>query len=167
SVCRMRVFKILVAALLLAACQQAGPGAPATAEDPNRPESLRFFEPELAALQKQLLVNLADACQAQASQARQFDRCLRERVSTAFDDSGEGRKNCAFHTEFLEFLDCIALGNSLIDEMNRITDTSPLPAGFWSDGDTMFRTLSRSIIKRGVANCGQADTKALGACIDR
>ena len=163
----MRMVIILLAALFLAACQQAGGNAPALAKDPNKPESLRFFEPELVALQNQLVVNLAEACQAQANAGQQFDRCLRERVSAAFDDSGEGSKNCAFHTAFLEFLDCVALGNTLIDVMRRITDTTPLPAGFWSDGDTMFKTLSRSIIKRGVANCEQADSKALGTCIDR
>jgi len=157
---------VLLAALVLAACQQAGNNPSVAAKDPNRPASLRFFEPELAALQNQLVVNLAEASQTQANAGHQFDRCLRERVTAAFDDSGEGSKNCAFHTEFLGFLDCVALGNTLIDVLHRITDTAPLPDGFWSDGDTMFRTLSRSIIKRGVANCEQADTKALGACID-
>src|SRR5581483_1459319 len=144
----MRVLIVLLAALLLTACQQAGNDAPVAANDPGKPQSLRFFEPELAALQKQLLINLAEACQAQSNAAQPFDRCLRDRVTAAFDDSGEGRKNCAFHTQFLEFLDCVALGNTLIDVLHRITDSTPLPTGFWSDGDAMFKTLSQSIIKR-------------------
>jgi hypothetical protein len=165
----MRILPVILAALLLAACQQAGPtatGATTTASD--RPaRELRFFEPEFSALQNQMLVNLADACQARATEATLFDRCLRARVAAAFDDSGEGRVHCAFHTEFGAFLDCVATGNTFIDMMRRMTDTATVPDGFWADGEAMIHVLSRSIVSQGVANCrSEATAPMLNRCID-
>lgn len=154
---------------MLAACQQAGPAKPVSDKiETGKPQALRFFEPEFAALQKQMLIGLAEACQTHSAVAAQFDRCLRERVSLAFDDSGEGRTQCAFHVGFGEFLDCVATGNTFIDIMRRMTDTAPLPDGFWKGGETMIRTLSRSIVSKGLANCRKESTgPTLGRCIDR
>jgi hypothetical protein len=161
----MRLLPVIFAALMLAACQQAG-STVATRTDHGQ-QSLRFFEPEFAALQNQMLMSLADACQTRSTAVALFDRCLRERVSAAFDDSGEGRKNCAFHTGFGEFLDCVAMGNTFIDVMRRMTDTSPLPTEFWNGGDAMIRALSRSIVSKGVANCrSEATAPTLNRCID-
>ncbi len=165
----MRIVAVIIATLMLAACQQTGPtSASKTADaEPGR-QAFRFFEPEFAALQNQMLVSLADACQTRAADASLFDHCLRERVATAFDDSGEGRKQCAFHTGFGDFLDCIAMGNTFIDVMRRMTDDEPLPTGFWKGGDVMVRTLSRSIVSKGVANCSnQTSGPTLNRCIDR
>ena len=165
----MRILPVIFAALMLAACQQTGSstGTPATASDREH-QALRFFEPEFAALQNQMLLSLAEACQTRAAEATLFDRCLRERVAAAFDDSGEGRVHCAFHTGFGDFLDCVAMGNTFIDVMRRMTDTAPLPAGFWNGGDTMINALSRSIVSKGVANCrSEATAPTLNSCIDR
>jgi hypothetical protein len=162
---RMRILPLILAALVLAGCQQAGPAAPAPEAGKK---ALRFFEPEFAALQNQMLLGLADACQTHAAVAAQFDRCLRERVTAAFDDSGEGRTHCASRADFGEYLDCVATGNTFIDIMRRMTDTAPLPADFWNGGETMIQTLSRSIVSKGVANCpDEATAPALGQCIDR
>ena len=165
----MRILLVIFAALMLAACQQPGPTTPMAAKDADhKHRPLRFFETEFTALQNQMLVNLADACQARASEATQFDRCLRERVALAFDDSGEGRTHCAFHTTFGEFLDCVATGNTFIDVMRRMTDTSPLPTGFWDGGDAMVQALSRSIVSKGVANCrSEVASPTLNHCIDQ
>jgi hypothetical protein len=167
----MRLLWIAVAVLLLSACQQAGQGATGAATAKNTDSShqgLRFFEVEFTALQNDMLVSLADACQTQAGEVDLFDRCLREHVATAFDDSGEGRSHCAFHTGFGDFVDCVAMGNTFIDLMRRMTDTAPLPNGFWNGGDTMIRTLSRSIVSRGVANCrSEASEPTLSRCIDQ
>jgi hypothetical protein len=166
----MRVVCLLLMALLLAGCQQAGSAAPDAGDELARDRehhALRFFEPEFAALQKQMLVNLVDACVSHAEATVLFDRCLRERVANAFDDSGEGRKQCAFHAEFGEFVDCVAMGNTFLDVMHRMTDTEAPPAGFWSGDDAMVRALSRSIVSNGVANCrSAADGPALNRCID-
>ncbi|HVY97921.1 MAG TPA: hypothetical protein VHA35_00365 [Dongiaceae bacterium] len=166
----MRIVLLIFAALILAACQQVGE-TPSAATDAGsadeRHTPLRFFEPEFAALQNQMLLNLADACQARAAEKASFDRCLRERVAMAFDDSGEGRVHCAFHTGFGDFLDCVAMGNTFIDVMRRMTDTAPVPSGFWAGGDAMVRTLSRSIVSKGVANCRTESTApTLNRCID-
>jgi hypothetical protein len=166
----MRILSLIFAALILAACQPAGPASP-TASNADRSDKdhqpLRFFEPEFVSLQNQMLVSLADACQSRAAVAASFDRCLRERVTTAFDDSGEGRIHCAFHEEFGDFLDCMAMGNTFIDVMRRMTDTAPLPTGFWTGGDAMIRALSRTIVSKGVANCrSEATESTLGRCID-
>ena len=106
----MRILSLIFAALILAACQQAGPDSPTASnadKDGKDHQPLRFFEPEFVTLQNQMLVSLADACQSRAAVAASFDRCLRERVTTAFDDSGEGRTHCAFHEEFGDYLDSI------------------------------------------------------------
>src|SRR4051794_12895902 len=157
---------VIFAALMLAACRQAG-STVATRTDHGQ-QSLRFFEPEFAALQNQMLVSLADACQTRSDEVALFDRCLRERVSAAFDDSGEGRKNCAFHAGFGAFLDCVAMGNTFIDLMHRMTDTAPVPSGFWNGGRAMIDALSHSIVSKGVANCrSEATAPTLNRCIDR
>lgn len=162
----MRILSLIAAALMLAACQQAGPSTTAQGHAPDSAK-LRFFEPEFAALQKEMLVSLAEACQTRAAEAALFDRCLRDRVSSAFDDSGEGRVHCAFHTGFGDFVDCIAMGNTFIDLRRRMTDTSPLPSGFWTGGDAMVRALSSSIVSKGVANCrSEATAPTLDRCID-
>ncbi len=166
----MRFVAVIIAALMLAACQQAGPATTAakSADAEHGRQPFRFFEPEFSALQNQMLVSLADACQTRATDASLFDHCLRERVAAAFDDSGEGRTECAFHTGFGEFLDCVAMGNTFIDVMRRMTDDQPLPNGFWKGGDAMVRTLSRAIVSKGVANCGgEAAGATLDRCIDR
>lgn len=167
----MRLLPIILVALLLTACQQAGPTAPAATDaKADRSEPLRFFEPEFVALENQMLLSLADACQTRAAVVELFDRCLRDRVATAFDDSGEGRTECAFHRGFGDFVDCVAVGNTFIDVMRRMTDTSPLPAGFWKGGDAMVQTLSRSIASRGVANCRMQAAEpgpGLDRCVDR
>jgi hypothetical protein len=164
----MRILSVIIAALILAACQQTGPSTAAQGNAADRThQPLRFFEPEFAALQNQMLIGLAEACRTRASEATLFDHCLRERVSSAFDDSGEGRVQCAFHTGFGDFVDCIAMGNTFIDLMHRMTDTSPLPNGFWKGGDAMVRTLSSSIVSKGVANCrAEATAPTLNLCID-
>jgi hypothetical protein len=163
----MRIVPVVLFALMLSACQQPAPDVPASANDAQQPP-LRFFEPEFAALQNQMLIGLASGCRMRASEAALFDRCLRERTAAAFDDSGEGRTHCAFHPGFGDFFDCIAMGNTLIDVMRRMTDTSPLPAGFWDGNDAMIRALSRSIVSRGVANCRtDATAPTLNRCIDQ
>jgi hypothetical protein len=163
----MRLLSLILAALILAACQQSGDTV-SPASDAKDHRALRYFEPEFQALQNQMLLNLADACQSRAAVAASFDRCLREHVATAFDDSGEGRIQCAFHEQFGAFLDCVAMGNTFIDMMRRMTDTSPVPTGFWTGGEIMIRTLSRSIVSKGVANCrSEAAQSSLGDCIDR
>jgi hypothetical protein len=164
----MRILSLIFAGLILSACQQAGP-ATTTAAKPGDPShaTLRFFEPEFAALQNEMLVNLVDACQTRAAEDALFDRCLRDRVATAFDDSGEGRAHCAFHPGFGEFLDCVTMGNTFIDVMRRMTDTAPVPSGFWTGGDAMIRALSRSIVSKGVASCrSEASAPTLDRCID-
>jgi hypothetical protein len=167
----MRILWVILAALLLTACQQVGQGGAgnatgtASATNAGRP---RFFEAEFATLRNEMLVSLADACQTRAGEVDLFDRCLREHVATAFDDSGEGRGHCAFHTSFGEFVDCVAMGNTFIDLMRRMTDTAPLPDGFWNGGKAMVQALSRSIVSKGVANCrSEAADPTLNRCIDR
>jgi hypothetical protein len=163
----MRILWAIVAALLLTACQQAGPNATASNPDPSH-QGYRFFAAEFAALQNEMLVSLADACQTRAGEADLFDRCLREHVAGAFDDSGEGRTHCAFHAGFGEFVDCVAMGNTFIDLMRRMTDTAPVPDGFWNGGESMIRALSRSIVSKGVANCrSEVSGPTLNRCIDR
>src|SRR5690348_9583909 len=122
----MRILSVIIAALLLAACQQTGPSTTAQGNAAEHPH-LRFCWSAFAALQHEMLASLAEACRTRASETTLFDRCLRERIASAFDDSGEGRVNCAFHTGFGDFVDCIAMGNTFIDLRHRMTDTSPLP----------------------------------------
>jgi hypothetical protein len=164
----MRIVSLLFAGLMLAACQQAGLTATSDAKSGDSSHrALRFFEPEFSALQNQMLLSLADACQSRAVEVVLFDRCLRDRVATAFDDSGEGRSHCAFHAGFGEFLDCVAMGNTFIDVMRRMTDTAPVPTGFWTGGDAMIRALSRSIVSKGLASCrSEASEPTLNRCID-
>jgi len=159
----MRILSVIIAVLILAGCQQTGPATTAQEAAPH----LRFFEPEFAALQNEMLANLAEACRTRAAETTAFDRCLREHVATAFDDSGEGRVHCASRAGFGDFVDCIAMGNTFIDLRRRMTDTSPLPDGFWKGGDAMVRALSSSIVSKGVANCRNAATgPTLNNCID-
>jgi hypothetical protein len=171
----MRILWVILAVLLLSACQQPGQDAAggtaghatATSADPS-PPGYRFFEAEFTTLKNEMLISLADACQARAGEIDLFDRCLRERVASAFDDSGEGRTHCAFHSAFGEFVDCVAMGNTFIDLRRRMTDTSPLPEGFWNGGKDMIRALSRSIVSKGVANCrSQTTDPTLNSCVDR
>lgn len=165
----MRIILGLILLLLLTGCQQTGSQRPADAADGGGGQGrLRFFEPEFAALQGEMMFNLADACQTRSDDVQLFDRCLRDRVASAFDDSGEGRKNCAFHAGFGAFLGCVAMGNTFIDVMHRIADDSPLPHGFWTGDDAMIRALSRSIASRGVTNCADsASQEELDGCIGR
>jgi hypothetical protein len=164
----MRVLVLILLALIATGCQQSGPHTTAaTTAGAQQHPALRFFEADFSALQDQMMLDLADACQSRAADVALFDRCLRDRVATAFDDSGAGRAQCAFHTGFGAFLDCVAMGNTFIDVMHRMTDTSPLPKGYWSGGDTMIRALSRSVVSRGAANCrSEASAPTLDRCID-
>ena len=158
-------------ALLLAgsltACQQPGGHADtksaARAGDDGK---LRFFEPEFSALLDEVVEHLQQACWSSASDKTRLNGCLRDNFSSAFDDSRQGQRNCDFHSDVSDFIGCVAIGNTLIDMRHRLSDDSPLPASFWREEDVMIKSLTETIVKRGIDSCGVTGTSdSLEACV--
>jgi hypothetical protein len=97
---------------------------------------------------------LVDSCSAQRQSPDKINNCIRDRFADAFDDSGQGRRNCDFHTALADYLGCVAIGNTLIDLRHRMSDDTPVPAGFWSGDTAMSEALISSIVKHGLDACG-------------
>lgn len=149
-----RISIALVLAGLLAGCQQPSENAGVQSPAQGGEGKLRFFEPEFAALLNQAVDNLGQACARSATDDDRLNACLRDRFAAAFDDSRQGRRSCDFHAEVADFIGCIAIGNTLIDVRHRLSDDTPVPAGFWREEDAMIDALTETIVKRGVDACG-------------
>jgi hypothetical protein len=140
---------------LLGGCQQPGTNAGLqSASKSDHDGKLRFFEPEFAGLLDQVVVNLQQACAPSATDEDRLNACLRDHFASAFDDSRQGRRNCDFHSEVSDFIGCVAIGNTLIDVRHRLSDNSPVPAAFWREDDGMIKSLTETIVRRGVDSCG-------------
>ena len=156
----MRAWVILMVAVLLGACQQpqtAGQAQPSTTAS-SRGTEPHYFEPEVNALMSEIGTRLGGACMVQIQTKDKFNACLRDEFSAAFDDSGMGRKNCNFHTSVADFFSCIAVGNTLLDLRHRLSDDSPVPAGFWSGDSAMSGAIIDTVIKKGADACGTSST---------
>jgi len=150
----------------LAGCQQPGGPAPQSASRTDEGGELRFFEPEFATLLDQVVDHLSQACAPSATDENRLNTCLRDHFATAFDDSREGRRSCAFHADVSAYIGCIAIGNTLIDLRHRLADETPLPANFWREDDAMIDALTQTIVKRGIDACGISGGNArIEACV--
>ena len=168
----MRYWMILLAALLLAACQQTGAGDKARLAsgdtEAGGKRSLRYFEPEFVDLRAQMIDKLFSACMTHVSATDVMNKCLRDRFASAFDDSHLGRKNCDYHTELGDFIGCVAIGNTFIDVRRRLADNSPVPSGYWSGGHAMVDAVIQSMVARGTESCGkEGSTAEQTTCFDR
>lgn len=154
----MRVWLIVALAALLGACQPTASVAPV--QEPAGPASAdsgpRYFDPEVEALMSEIGEKLGRACVDRPTRIA-FDNCIRDQFAVAFDDSGLGRKSCDFHTALADFLGCVVVGNSLIDLRHRLSDDSPVPAGFWSGDSAMSDALIATIIRQGAAACDKPE----------
>jgi hypothetical protein len=139
---------------LLAGCQQPGGAVPQSASTSQGDNQLRFFEPEFATLLDQVVDHLGEACSASATDEARLNACLRDHFATAFDDSRQGRRSCAFQADVSAYIGCIAIGNTLIDLRHRLADDTPLPANFWRDDEAKIDALTDTIVKHGIDACG-------------
>jgi hypothetical protein len=163
----MRTWLILLFAGLLAACQQPAGIASAPTRSSHLDTDPSYFQPEVDALLDQVAGELAGICVDRATSKERFDACIREEFAHAFDDSGVGHKSCAFHAALTDFLDCIAVGNAFIDVRHRLSDDSPVPAGYWSGRSAMADALASTVVSRGVKVCGETGgLKQLTACVE-
>ncbi len=163
----MRAGLILLCAGLLAACQQPGGVAPAPAGSTHSDRNVAYFQPEVDAVLDQVAGALGGICIDRTTSKGGFEACIRNEFAHAFDDSGVGHKGCAFHPALSDFLDCVAVGNAFIDVRHRLSDDSPLPAGYWSGRNAMAGALASTVVSRGVKVCGATeDLAVLSACVE-
>jgi hypothetical protein len=160
-----RISTLLLLAILLAGCQQAGPSDLQSAAMKDD-EKLHYFEPEFTAVLDQVVDNLGHACAPSASNEDRLNACLREHFAEAFDDSRQGRHACDFHVDVSDYIGCVAIGNTLIDIRHRLSDNAPVPAAFWREEDAMIDALTDTIVNRGVNRCGASgDKDRIQSCV--
>jgi hypothetical protein len=166
-------------AMLLGACQQpagSGPTATtkATAEEQalagalsgdtksNPHAKLKYFPAEGDAVSADLAMKLVTACLGNAGDKTTFERCMRQKMTNAFDDSGEGDKHCRSLSGIEAFTDCLVIGNLVLDLRQRLDVAAPVPADFWNDKKTMMKALVTSMVSGAIDACG-AEQAASGA----
>jgi len=164
----MRVWIILALVGLLCGCQQPGASGGLQSQSAARQageDELRFFEPEFSALIDQVVTKLEDVCSREAAGREGMEGCVRDEFASAFDDSKQGRKNCAFLDSVAEYIGCVAVGNTFIDIRHRLSDDSPVPAGFWREKQAMVDALVDTMAEKGVDVCGVSDSDRVLACV--
>ncbi len=163
----MRTGLILLCASFLAACQQPGGAVRAPTASMHSDAGTSYFQPEVDALLDQVAGALGGICIERTKSKSGFDACIRDEFAQAFDDSGVGDKGCAFHAALSDFLDCIAVGNAFIDVRHRLSDDSPVPAGYWSGRNAMADALASTVVSRGVKVCGATEElEVLTTCVE-
>ena len=162
----MRVVMILTLVGLLCGCQQPGPnGDLQSAARQGGDDELRYFEPEFSALIDQVVAKLEDVCSLDAAGREDMEGCARDEFASAFDDSKLGRENCAFHESVADYIGCVAVGNTFIDLRHRLSDDTPVPAGFWREKHAMVDALVETMAEQGVDVCGTSDSDRVLACV--
>jgi hypothetical protein len=130
-------------------------------------KGFRFFAPEFEGLVQDMGGKLVVACGGFGRSGARLENCMRDRFAAAFDDSGQGRSECQFHTVLTDYIGCVAIGNTFIDIRRRLADASPLPGGFWTGSGAMTDALVKSIVGRGLAACGDSGaSQAVEDCVD-
>ena len=178
----MRILLGIFAVLLLAACQQpAGSTAtPASGSSQlsaigggdfgaGKGERMRYFRTEGDAMSQELAVTLLDACygKIQAQDKSGFQSCLRDRMTKAFDDSGQGRTACDHFSTLDTYADCMVVGNMVLNIRHRLDDDSPVDADFWTSKETMVHAMIKSVVIGATSNCrsGQSEAEIM-SCAD-
>ncbi len=178
----MRILMGILAALLLAACQQpaGNAGAPAGASPEvsglgseqfgaGKDGQMHYFRAEGDAVGKELAVALLDACYGEIGglDKAAFQACLRDRMTQAFDDSGKGRAACDHYGALDAYADCVVIGNMVLQIRHQLQDDSPVGADFWNSKDTMIHAMIKSVVIGATTNCRSAQSELeVMACAD-
>lgn len=130
---------------------------------------MRYFRAEGDAMSRELAVTLLEACygKIQSQDKPGFQRCLRERMTTAFDDSGQGRAACDHYSELDAYADCMVVGNMVLQMRHQLEDDSPVGADFWTSKDAMVHAMIKSVVIGATSNCGSAQSESeIMSCAD-
>jgi len=169
----MRMALVLLMALLLVACQQPG-----TAISPSSSQlsgggiqdfgvghadgHMRYFKSEGDAMTARLALALLEGCygKIQAQDKSGLKSCMRDRTTTAFDDSGEGRGACDRYSELDAYAECVLVGNMVLDIRHRLDDDSPVASDFWTGKDAMIHAMVKSLVIGAATNCASGTTES-------
>jgi hypothetical protein len=163
----VRIWTAFALLLLLSACQQAGGVRPETTVNAGNGSAMHYFEPEFDSMFTELGNKLERACVGRAVDTESLQACIRDQFAQAFDDSGQGRGECDHHSGVAEFMTCVAIGNTFIDVRRRLSDTSPLPSGFWTGESSMSEAVVDSIARRGIDACDESDdSEQVALCVE-
>jgi hypothetical protein len=168
---------ILLASVLLAACQQPGAtknpadsavqaGLPETGDD-SAGQS-RYFAAETDDLRKQIVTGLVGACFSHYQVEPAFNACLRKDIVRVFDDSGQAQKRCGGVSNIDEFTSCVLDRNIALDLLHRIDAPTPTDADFWTSKEKLKAVVEEAVVSGSIENCGTFQSRsAAEACIDR
>jgi hypothetical protein len=171
----------LVGLLLLAACQQpqaTGTGAGTGTSGPGEPtlgaalndlppdwstkdggSTSKYFKKEQEAAGKRVAAALVTACYEHIGDSGALDRCLRDGVVDAFDESGQGRSKCRSLTDLDPFSDCIIIGNAAVDLLQRFDADASLDEELWVGRRSLAAIMSKRVISAAIMACGSAKTE--------
>jgi hypothetical protein len=162
--------------LFLAACQQAPGGGKAQptassldAENDKLPDDWstegagtksKYFAAEQEDIGKRMAAGLFGNCYKHAGDEAALDGCLREGLVDAFDDSGQGRRNCKSLSDLDAFTDCVILGNAAVDMLRRMDSKVELEPADWSGRRAFADAMGKVVVTAGIMACGDAKTEA-------
>jgi hypothetical protein len=172
----MRRWLAILGFCFLAACQQpsatgasqpASDARPATGDIPsgwsageNGAPRSKYFAEEMSDVRKRMVAGLFGNCYGRMQNRGEMDSCLREGLVAAFDDSGQGRRNCDALKDIDGFTDCIIIGNMIVDVAHRLDANAKIDSSVWTGRRTSADFLGKLVVMSTVAACADAQTDA-------
>jgi len=162
--------------LFLAACQQApatGTAHSAAANSSSGYSDLpedwspsgnvkesKYFAAEQNDVSKRLAAGLFGGCYRYAGDNTAMDRCLRKGLIDAFDDSGQGRRNCKSLSALDAFTDCVVLGNAAVEMLRRMDSKVQIDPADWAGRRSLADVMGKVAVTSGIMACGDAKTES-------
>jgi len=174
----MRRWLAVLGLLFLAACQPA-PGTttasapsslskmPDGSDVPSSWEELgtdgkqksKYFPAEQKETNNRMVVALIADCYGKLGDKPALDRCLRQDLVAKFDDSGQGKEECAGQAELDPYVACILMGNIIIDFARRIDSEVDIEKSLWNGPRAFSDFIDKVVVSNAIAACNDEQTE--------